>query len=135
MIHINSDENVLVIANAVEARIVSEFSNGDTFKAGDVVFHDHVLGKYRRDPIDMLPACVKSALRQCRHVEPDDPSQDLQLDAMPVDQLFELYCDWEGLINWSTTLTNTIDALRSYKLSQIQGVPVDASWSAMSGGR
>lgn len=66
--------------------------------------------------INKLPPGVRSALRE-RGVK------DAVVAIMTPREVFEEYCNWNGIINWSDTLWDTMQAL-------VQAQPAPASWPA-----
>ena len=54
--------------------------------------------------LDQLPWSVLHALEQRGHSHE-------QIEQMTGEQIFHEFCEWEGLINWSAALWNTVHAL------------------------
>jgi hypothetical protein len=59
-----------------------------------------------------LPHSVLSAI--CSNIGCDDPEENLRIvEKMTPERAFEAYCTWKGLIGWSRTLADALDAIRA----------------------
>lgn len=47
-------------------------------------------------------------IREALGHDPNDKNHDEEILAMSPDRQFELYCQWNGLLNWSSTLKNAV---------------------------
>lgn len=47
-------------------------------------------------------------MRQAQGLEADDSSMDTYLLELSPSEQFELYCQWNGLINWSEKLSSVV---------------------------
>ena len=65
-----------------------------------------------------LPKGIKEAIRQNQGLEPEDESLDETLSQNSEGALWEMYCDWHGLLGWSETLAAALDAIRESKKSE-----------------
>ena len=58
--------------------------------------------------LENIPFDVLSAVRERGH-------SDATIELMRPREIFEEYCEWEGLINWSTRLYNIVLTLEGAK--------------------
>lgn len=62
---------------------------------------------------ESLPHRILGDIRQNLGAEdPNDTSQDNRINRMSADQLFDCWCNWNGFINWSDTISSVLDNIR-----------------------
>ena len=55
------------------------------------------------------PEYLKRIIRQNLDLEPDDKSQDDRIEQMSNDELFNQRLEWEGIINWGSTIKRYVE--------------------------
>lgn len=66
-----------------------------------------------------LPDIIISDIRKSLGVEPDDTSKDNIINTMDNDELFDKWCRWQGLINWSGRIRATIQVIYNLRCATI----------------
>ena len=55
------------------------------------------------------PEYLKRIIRQNLDLEPDDKSQDDKIEQMSNDELFNRRLEWEGIVNWGSTIKRYVE--------------------------
>jgi len=62
------------------------------------------------------PESIMRRLRERQDLEPNDTSMDEEFNNYSPDTAFEEVCNWEGLINWSSTIKGWIKDIYGVEL-------------------
>jgi len=62
-----------------------------------------------------VPSYVMRSVRQSIGLSKLDTSKDDKILRLSGNEIFRLYCDWHGLINWSGILWDTVKLLEDHK--------------------
>ena len=65
----------------------------------------------------MYPEYIMRYVRQNLDLEPDDTSKDSIINKMSHDDILSRVCEWNGLINYGSTIRNWIQSIYHVSLS------------------
>jgi len=64
----------------------------------------------------MYPEWILKNIRQNLGLEPDDTSQDDEINAMSKQEVFERYLTWQGIIGYSDRIISVIETIYNVEL-------------------
>lgn len=64
----------------------------------------------------MYPEWLLKNIRQNLGLEPDDTSQDDEINAMSKQEVFERYLTWQGIIGYSNRIISVIETIYNVEL-------------------
>jgi hypothetical protein len=112
--------------NALRARLQDDLSSLTGGTLPDHIFEillDYVVSMVRPDysratvQWDALPANVRSDLRESWSGEGNldelEKTMSAEIGRRTPDEVFELWTEWNGIVNWSRTIRNALDGIRA----------------------
>lgn len=66
--------------------------------------------------VTRYPEYIMRKLRQRRDLEPDDKSEDKDINLMSPNEAFNEVCTWEGLINYGSTIREWVSDIYNIEL-------------------
>jgi hypothetical protein len=73
--------------------------------------------KVEQESIVKYPEYIMSDLRQRRRLEGNDTSKDELIMNMNKDRVLDEVCNWNGLINYGSTIRNWVEDIYGIKLN------------------
>lgn len=65
------------------------------------------------------PEYIMKMLRQRLGLDEDDTSRDTELNTYSPSEAFEEVCNWEGLINYASTIKHWIEGIYGFDIDEI----------------
>lgn len=68
---------------------------------------------------ELYPKDIMEALRQRKHLEPDDTSRDDEISLMSPNEVFEEVLEWDGLISYAYKIKRWIKDIYGIDLNEM----------------